>query len=246
MIALSQIFRHPIKAHGVEAIDSAVLEAMKCIPFDRHWAVAHETAKISGSEWAPCANFTRGSKAPGLVAIKAELDEVAEKITLTHPDLEPITFDPETESDRFIAWSAPLVPEGRASSHIVSVPGRGMTDSDFPSISICNHASNRAVGQKLGQELSPLRWRGNLWLDGMALWEEFDLIGKSVEIGDAVLEVREPITRCLATTSNPDTGRRDADTLGALKDGWNHQEFGVYAVVTKPGKISVGDTLRVL
>ena len=59
------------------------------------------------------------------------------------------------------------------------------------------------------------RFRGNVWLDGLEPWAEFDLVGRDIRVGAATLRVRERITRCKATTVNPETGRIDADTLGA-------------------------------
>ncbi|MGI9393180.1 MAG: hypothetical protein ACR2OY_00900 [Boseongicola sp.] len=50
------------------------------------------------------------------------------------------------------------------------------------------------------------------------------------------------MTRCKATMANPDTGRRDLDTLGLLDD-LGHQEFGVYAEVIEGGTLSVGDAV---
>ena len=58
--------------------------------------------------------------------------------------------------------------------------------------------------------------------------------------------VREPIRRCLATTANPETGQRDADTLQALQSGWGHQDFGVYCEVVKSGEIQIGDMPEML
>ena len=55
--------------------------------------------------------------------------------------------------------------------------------------------------------------------------------------------MRERITRCKATTVNPETGRIDADTLGALEAGWGHQDFGVYAEVISGGPVAVGDAV---
>jgi MOSC domain-containing protein YiiM len=52
--------------------------------------------------------------------------------------------------------------------------------------------------------------------------------------------------RCLATTANPDTGLRDADTLGALNALCGHQDFGLYARVIEPGTLSLDDTLELL
>ena len=243
---LSQIWRHPIKSHGHEALTHAHLIKGQTMPWDRTWAIAHQGAKTDGTAWAPCANFSRGAKAPALMAIDASLDEASEQITLTHPDRPDVTLHPEKDAAELIEWVEPLMPKDRAqSARVIRVPGRGMTDTDFPSISIANLASNAAVGDVLGTSLSPRRWRANLWLDGLAPWVEFDWLGKTLAIGEVRLDVQERITRCLATTANPETGERDADTLTALKS-WNHQDFGIYATVSQGGDIRLGDTVRVL
>ncbi|NOC46125.1 MULTISPECIES: MOSC domain-containing protein [unclassified Ruegeria] len=241
---VSSLWRHPIKSHGREALSQVTLIPGQTMPGDRVWAVAHEAAKTDGSEWAPCFNFSRGSKAPQLMAISAELQ--GDRVTLRHPQRPDLSVAPDTEQEAFLDWVKPLMPADRAASaRIVRVPGRGMTDSDFPSISLCNMASHRAVEQKLGQTLSIVRWRGNIWFEGLPLWDEFDWLGRDLRIGEAVLRVRERITRCMATTANPETGERDADTLRAL-NSWDHQDFGVYAEVVQGGEIRVNDEVQVL
>lgn len=242
---LTDIWRHPVKSHGAERLEAVVMEAGRAMPWDRVWAVAHEAAKLEAG-WSPCQNFSRGAKAPGLMAITARYVEETGKLSLSHPDLPDLMLDPETEGDKLVAWAGGLIPEGRsASAHMHRVAGVAMTDTPFPSVSLLNASSNRALGQKLGTELDQRRWRGNLWVEGMAPWEEFDLVGKTLLIGDNVIaHVAEPITRCLATTANPKTGKRDADTLGALEDGWGHQDFGVYLEIRTGGPIRAGDTVR--
>lgn len=243
MATVADIFRHPIKSHGREALQSVALTAGATMPWDRKWAVAHEAAKADNDAWAPCANFSRVAKAPALMAMTARMDEATGMVHLSHPDRPDFSFDPDGDAGEFLTWVKPLMPENRAqSARIVQVPGRGMTDSDFPSISIQGHSSLRALGQKLGQDLSPHRFRGNIWLDGTGPWEEFEWVGKTFQIGSVIFEGVEPITRCLATTANPDTGARDTDTLGALDAGWGHQHFGIYARVIEGGVINVGDT----
>ncbi|MTI03197.1 MOSC domain-containing protein [Roseibium sp. RKSG952] len=242
--AITSIWRHPIKSHGRESLDDVTLIPGQTMPGDRVWAVAHEASKADGSEWVPCANFSRGAKAPQLMAISARLE--GDTVTLSHPKQPDLSFDPDTQQDMFLNWVTPLMPADRAASaRIIRAPGRGMTDSDFPSISLCNMASHRAVEQKLGQNLSINRWRGNIWFDGLPLWEEFDWPGRDIRIGETLLRVRERITRCLATTANPETGERDADTLGALR-AWEHQDFGVYAEVIEGGKIEIGNKVEVI
>ena len=98
----------------------------------------------------------------------------------------------------------------------------------------------------MGVTLSPLRWRGNIWLDDLDPWAEHSWCGRRFRIGTVVFEGVEPVVRCLATTANPETGEQDADTLGALNNGWNHQNFGLYARVIEDGKLSIQDTLELL
>lgn len=238
---LTEIWRHPIKSHGREPLNSVMLEAGKPMPMDRIWAVAHERSTVDGSAWASCAQFCRVAKLPTLMAITATLDEGFGRIALAHPDQEGLTFDPDTDSEAFIGWIKRLVPQDALQpSRLVRAQVQAFTDSDFPSVTLCNHASHRAVEQRVGRPLSHLRWRGNIWIDGLAPWEEFDWDGRELRIGQTVLRVRERTERCMSTHSNPETGRRDADVLGALRS-WGHQDFSVRAEVLSGGPITLGD-----
>jgi uncharacterized protein len=216
------------------------------MPGDRVWAVAHDASQATGATWSPCTQFNRVAKAPALMAVTARYDEAADTVTLAHPERDTLTFDPDAEPQALMDWVAPLMPADRAApARIVRVPGRGMTDSDFPSVTLCNLASHRAVEQRIGRPLSIHRWRGNIWMDGLDVWDEFDWVGREVQVGDAVLHVRERTDRCLATAANPDTGRRDADTLGAL-DSWGHRDFSVRAEVVRGGAVRTGDRVAAL
>lgn len=248
MIRLAHIVRHPIKSIGFEELASASLLQGRALPFDREWAVSHQGAKFETlTQWQPKMNFLRGVAGPELMAIRAHLDEAARRVTLNHPTAGSITLTPDDEGARLIDWLRPLWPAERpAPARVEHLPGQAMTDWPDPFISILGMASNRELGGHLGQDLSIHRWRGNLWLDGLAPWEEFDLVGRKVQIGRAVREVRQRITRCKATTVNPATGRIDADTLRALNENYGHQDFGTYAVVLEPGPISVGDKVTLI
>lgn len=244
--AVTSIWRHPIKSHGRESLSRIALSAGQTMPWDRVWAVAHEASKADGTSWVPCANFSRVSKAPALMAITATLDEASEILTLSHPSQPDLQFAPDRDETAFLDWVRPLMPQNRAaSSRIIRVPGRGMTDSDFPSVTLCNLASHRAVEQRINHPLSINRWRGNIWFDGVPPWEEFDWMDRHVQIGSVVFQVRERTDRCLATTANPETGIRDADTLGALEH-WGHSDFSVRAEVIQDGEIVVSDPVQVL
>lgn len=246
MASVTSLWRHPIKSHGREAVTSTTLIAGHTMPGDRVWAVAHEASKADGSEWVPCVNFTRVAKVPQLMAMYAHLDEQNGIVTLTHHQLGEFSFDPDGDVSAFLEWVHPIMPSDRApSDRIVRVPNRGMTDSDFPSVTLCNIASHRDLEMKMGTELSTLRWRGNIWIDGFEAWDEFNWIGRDVQIGETILRVRERTERCPSTKSNPVTGVHDADTLGALET-YGHRDFSVRAEVVQGGKIEIGSKVDLL
>jgi uncharacterized protein YcbX len=84
------------------------------------------------------------------------------------------------------------------------------------------------------------RFRANVVLDGAG---EAGLIGSRVRLGDAVLDVGDPIPRCVMVT-RPQAGGigRDTSVLKTI-----HRERGgelaVAALVTRPGCIATGDLL---
>lgn len=244
-IRLAHIYRHPIKAYGRENLASVRLSAGAGLPFDREWAVAHEGARLTPG-WNPCMNFTRGAKAPALMAVTATLDEATRTVTLSHPTAGDVTVAPDHPSDqaRLLTWANPLIPAGRARPAAVVRGGVAMTDSDYPSISILSLASLAELGQRMGNDLSIHRWRGNLWLDGAEPWVEWGWIGQRFQLGEAILEVVERITRCVATKVDPETGDVKGDTLTALETAYGHQDFGVFARVIAGGNIAIGDEWR--
>lgn len=243
---VASLWRHPIKGYGREAVERSRFVAGQSMPWDRVWAVAHEAADIEDGQWARCGNFGRAASAPALMAVTAALDEATETVTLSHPERPDLTFKPDHDAEAFLAWTQALVPTNRAQpQRITRLDGRGFTDSPFASVSLCNLASHQAVEAQLETELSIHRWRGNIWLDGFAPWDEMDWGGKTLRIGTTEFKIIEPATRCMSTASNPETGVRDADTLGAL-DAFGHQEFSMLAEVTVSGEIAAGDTVEVL
>lgn len=239
---LTHIFRHPIKAHGREALASVVLSEGACLPWDRRWAVAHEAAKITEG-WNSCNSFLRGVKSPQLMAMETRFDEQDQQVNLSHPKIGQIAVNPDLEADsaRLIDWVRPLIPADRAQPVKVVRFDGGMTDSDYPTVSILNLASLADLSARMGMDLSIHRWRANFWIDGLEPWAEFGWIGKRLAIGGAILEVTEPIGRCRATCVNPATGEVEGEILAALSAAFGHTDFGVFAKVIQGGSVALGD-----
>ncbi|UXX84796.1 MOSC domain-containing protein [Roseovarius pelagicus] len=247
MPSVAALWRHPIKSHGREPLQSVQLTEGCALPWDRRWAISHEATRADGTAWAECVNWTLASKVLALMAITAKSDEAAGTVTLSHPERPDITIDPDQDSVAFLDWIRPLMPDNRAqSTGIVRVPDVAMTDTDFQSVSVLNLGTSADLGMHMGMALSPDRWRCNIHIDGFAPWEENAWIGRTLRIGEAELEVREPIVRCRATTADPETGLADGDTLKALNANFSHQNCGVYTAVTKSGLIAIGDEVEIL
>ena len=244
---LAHIFRHPLKAIGREELGQATLRPDGWIAFDRHWAVAHDRAKLQDGGWAQKANFLRGVTEPALMAATCALDEASLTLTLDHPEAGQIAIRPQDAADWPLLsdWLSRIWPADLpAPTGIYRTETAQLTDVPDPWLSVHNFATHRAVEQRVGRPLSIHRWRGNLWIEGLAPWQEFEWIGREIKVGAATLLVEQRITRCKATMANPETGRRDADTLAALRS-WDHQDFGVYARVIDGGEIAQGATVSV-
>ena len=249
---LVHICRHPIKSLGWELLERVTLEAGHTLPWDRHWALAHDASGFdeNAPAWRPKRDFVRGVAAPPLMAIRAKLSEDGSEITLEHPERAPLTIalNSADGSKALVDWIAPLWPDTRpAPSRVVSVGARqALTDQERPLVSILNLASLREMSDRLGKPLSIHRLRGNLWIDGTAPWREFDWVGKEIAIGDVTFHIEEPITRCLAINGSPETGLADAQFFEGLGEYQGHEDFGVFARVTKGGSTAIGDAVSLV
>jgi len=98
--------------------------------------------------------------------------------------------------------------------------------------------------------LDPGRFRMTIEIEGVASPHEEDTWrGRRVRAGGAVLEIEDPVPRCVVTTLDPATGVRDFPTLHTIKryrgvSAAGDLDFGVYARVIEPGTLHVGDPVE--
>lgn len=101
------------------------------------------------------------------------------------------------------------------------------------------------VERSLETPLDPRRWRPNFYARAAAGFtlQEPDLLDRVIEIGGAVLRVRDTIKRCVTTTYDIETGERDDDVLLYVAQK-RANVMGVYCEVELAGTVRVGDVLR--
>lgn len=245
---VAHLVRHPIKSAGYEPVEAVELTPGAAFPFDRIWAVAHAAARLTDPPtWAAKLQFLRGWGSADLMAVSCRSEAASGQVTLSHPRRPTASFRPDDPGDaaRLIDWLRPLWPETRPEpARVIRVPGQALTDQDKPLISINSLSSLADLSTRMGRDLSPHRFRGNIWVEGWEPWAELELIGQEIQFGAAWLRVEEPIGRCRATGANPATGQQDADTMGALESGYGHTDFGVFARVIQGGAVRLGDEVR--
>lgn len=130
-------------------------------------------------------------------------------------------------------------------------PGAAV-DRSNGAVSLVSDASVDELARQAGVDsVDPRRFRMLVGLAGCDPHEEDEWIGRDVLIGESVVRVREQVARCAITMQDPDTGKRDLDTLGVIRDyrGIRDEkslDFGVYGEIVEPGRVSVGDAVEPL
>ncbi len=211
--------------------------------------------------------FSGATKAP-LVPIRATYEPEHEWLTLRLPDGVEVSGDAIADGRAFDVdfygrtVSAHVVEGDFADAlsayfgHEVLLarpdePGRALDVRPVTLVSLESVAELARRGGHDG-ELSPGRFRMTIEIEGVSQPHEEDTWrSRRVRVGQAVLQVGEPVPRCVITTLDPATGERDFPTLHVIKDyrgvsADGDLEFGVYADVLEPGTVRVGDSVQPL
>lgn len=249
-ITLIQITRYPVKGLGPQHLTQAELAPGAALPGDRRFALAHGASQYDAAHpgWCRKAHFLTWARQPAMAAFTATFAADGSTVSLRHHGRDILAnADLATEAGRE-ALSAALLPilEKESRGRVEVAEGKTFSFSDVEAeyISLQSAATLEELSQRLGVTVAPERMRGNLLLEGMAPWEEMRWPGRRFRLGGAELEVVETIGRCAATTLDPKTGARDLEIPAELQRLYGHQDCGVYAKVTRGGKIARGDRLE--
>ena len=198
------------------------------------------------------------SRTPGLSAIEPAWDDEREVLELRFPDGQVVSASPHggepavirNYAGREIRGARIAGPLADALSEHLGRDVRllrreaGTTGADDFPVTLMSTASLEALATS-GDVPDGRRFRMTLVLDGVEAWEEHGWTGRDVVVGDAVLRVSDPVPRCVVTTRDPLSGRRDLPMLKTLAElrGKDDVTFGVWCEVRAPGRIRRGDAV---
>src|SRR5690349_16607471 len=248
---IKKIYRYPVKGLSAELLERATLAAGQTIPGDRRYAI--ENGPIGFDPAAPAyfpkQRFLMLMRNERLGRLDTWFDEPAETLVLRDGG-DTVCGDLRTLAGRrrieefFAAFCAD---ELRGPPKVLHAPGHSFSDVSRKVVSIINLASVAAIEQLVGAPVDPVRFRGNLLVEGWPAWGEFELVGQTLALGaEARVRVVKRIERCAATNVEPGSGIRDLNIPHSLLRACGHTDCGVYAEVIAGGTIAPGDRIAPL
>ncbi|MGA8171891.1 MAG: MOSC domain-containing protein [Methylocystis sp.] len=246
---VKSLYRYPVKGLSPEPIDRAVLVKDGYFPCDRLFALENGPSGFDPAAPAhqPKIKFLMLMRNAALASLSTRFDERTRALAIERADGPGVRGDLATVEGRaaietFLTQF--LGEEIRGPVRLLEAPhGFRFTDSKSGFVSLLNLASVAAIAEAEGAPVDPLRFRANIYLEGLDPWAETDLVGRTLNLGGARLEILKMIDRCAATGVAPGVGRRDMDLVQTLRRDFGHIDCGVYARVVESGRIAIGDSV---
>jgi uncharacterized protein YcbX len=251
MATLAQVYRYPVKGLSAEALPRVTLSPGETIPFDRAWAIENGPSGFDAAvpKHLPKIVFLMLMRNERLAELATSFDETTRTLTVRRNGATELHASLDSEDGRRAIeafFSAFAVDDLRGPPRVLAAAGHSFSDSPVKVLSLINLATVRSIGEQVGRDVHPLRFRANLYVEDVAPWSELDWVGRRVRIGPAEFTVKERIQRCAATNVNPVTAERDMAIPKSLQQALGHTDCGIYLKVETGGTLSVGDALSLL
>jgi hypothetical protein len=247
---IASLQRYPVKGLSPEPLTSVTLDKGAYFPGDRLFAVENGPAGFDPAhpEHQPKIKFLMLMRNESLARLKTRYEDETATLVVEEGGREAVRGDLSTREGRLAveAFFRRFMPgELRGPPKVLAAPeGFRFTDSRRGYVSLINLASVRALENVVGAPVDPLRFRGNIHLEGLDPWAEFDLVGQVLTTPSGVrLKVTKRIERCAATNVDPATGLRDLQIPRSLMEAYGHFDCGIYAEILAGGTLAPGDSL---
>lgn len=247
---LQGIYRFPVKGLSPEPLQRAELAPGQTVPNDRLYAIENGPSGFdpAAPKYQPKMRFLMLMRNERLATLRTRFDDASHTLTIAYDGREAARGDLRTAEGRAAIeafFSSFCADDLRGRPKVLHAPGFSFSDVAAKMVSIINLNSVADLESTIGAPVDPLRFRGNLYVTGWPAWQELDMIGRKLSIGDDVdVKIIKRIVRCAATNVDPVTGARDLAIPETLMKTFGHADCGVYAQVVTPGTISVGDRLN--
>jgi uncharacterized protein len=250
---IASLYRYPVKGLSPERLEAVALTAGGYFPGDRLFAIENGPSGFDPAEpvHQPKLKYLMLMRNEALARLRTRYLDESGELAISH-DGKELRANTASDAGRaaITAFFQGFMPsELRGEPRLLTAPQTyRFTDSRSGFVSIINLASIADLEQRIGAPVDPLRFRGNIMVEGLAPWAEFDLVpGQELAGASGLrLQVIKRIDRCAATNVDPQTGIRDMQIPKALVAAYGHFDCGIYCRITASGTLSEGESLEPL
>jgi uncharacterized protein len=256
MPTVTDLYRYPVKGLSAEALDRLPVTRDGGVPFDREYALALGTTGFNPAHPEPLDKgfFLMLRNNEELAALTTRLDSGTGVLSVSRNGdllLQTSLAAPEGRAALELFMQDYVGDAAKGRPRVVQADGHKFTDASVLSpvmmraVSVINLASVQALEAHLGRPVHPLRFRANIYLEGLEPWEELGWVDREVMIGGLRFRGLARTPRCGAVNVNPETAERDENLPKALQKGFGHMDLGVYVQALEDGEVGLGDAVRV-
>ncbi len=258
------LYRHPIKSLPAEPCDSIEIAEDGRVVGDRVLGFRfNDAGPPEDTSWKQKTWFASLQHSPDLANLSCGFEPTSRRLWIRLPDSDiPIEGSIDEPGDRlrieqhFNDWYSSLADTPSALNRRqlpLRLLGNGThgrfhdTAAGLTTLHSRESLSDLAKAADLS-ELSELRFRSNIAIQGAAPWQELTWVGGRIQIGQIQFRVRKTVTRCLATHVDPQTAQRDIDVMGTLTRiiGQDQPQFAISIEAKNPGTIHIGDEVSLI
>jgi uncharacterized protein len=250
LATIRSIYRYPVKGLSAEKLSIAALAAGETLAGDRRYAIENGPSGFdpAAPAYLPKQRFLMLMKNERLARLDTRFEDASRTLSIRENG-RTVCGDLGTQRGRAAIegfFATFVSDELRGPPRILEAPGHSFSDVARKVVSIINLASVARLAAFVGRPTNPLRFRGNLYIEGWPAFEELDLVGREIALGSARARIVKRIVRCAATNVEPSTGIRDLDIPRTLMQRLGHSDCGIYAEIVGGGQVEAGDRVAVV
>src|SRR5438094_3033788 len=195
------VYRYPVKGLSPEPLARTTLAVAETLPGDRLYAIENGPSGFdpAAPRHQPKQRHLMLMRNERLARLRTRFDDASHTLAIATEGRETARGDLRTAEgraaiERFFAGFC--ADELRGAPKVLHAPGFSFSDVARKVVSIINLSSVAAIENAVGVPVHPLRFRGNVYVDGWPAWREFDVLGEEMAIGKhARLKIVKRIVR---------------------------------------------------
>lgn len=226
---VAALWRYPVKSMAAEALPEVEV-GWHGLAGDRRWAFVQDALVRSGFPWLTIRDRADMWRFDPSFA-RPDRPDASRTVVRTPSGASYDVVDPALANE--LGGGVRVIKQNRGAFDVMP-------------LSLITTQTIASLGRAVEAELDPLRFRPNILVEASgSAFPEDEWVGHELTIGSLRMRVDQRDERCVMINANPSTTERDLPLLKAA--GAAHDACaGVYGTVVEPGRVAVGDEVRVV